>query len=289
MSLSKLTGFAYSQSLICFLLFTLTFSIFSFSQQSIVLGGRLRPRFPLESIDFRDELMKLGKEVHLWSVLPAGTLLPLQFLPIVRRKYLKLHRYLGRLLFLMLLVGNTCALGIAHHAFGGTLETRIWVYTLGVMVFFALLKSWIAIRQKKITEHRVWAIRTWGWTGCILTMRLFMYFLTRFVLSPHTRDFYTVTTCSTLYELYTTHSHPLSLISQNYPICENTLLGLSTHEIQIPVQLGYYPPERIAMTITMVFGTSGWLAMVLHMIGVEWWLHWSANESKKDAMKVKKL
>lgn len=119
-------------------------------------------------------------------------------------------------------------------------------------------------------------------------MRLFMYFLIRFVLSPHTRDFYAVTTCSTLHELYTTHSHPLSLISQNYPVCENTLLGLSTHEIYIPVQLGYYPPERIAMTITMVFGTSGWLAMVLHMVGVEWWLHWSANESKKYAMKVKK-
>ncbi|TEY32910.1 hypothetical protein BOTCAL_0706g00030 [Botryotinia calthae] len=79
MSLSKLTGFAYSQSLICFLLFTLTFSIFSFSQQSIFLEGRLRPRFPLESIDFRDELMKLGKEVHLWSVLHRKELQSIEF------------------------------------------------------------------------------------------------------------------------------------------------------------------------------------------------------------------
>ncbi|KAF7950674.1 uncharacterized protein EAE97_002226 [Botrytis byssoidea] len=288
MSLSKFTGFTYSKSLIYFLLFTVTFSVFSFSQQSFVLGGRLRPRFSLEFIDFRDQLMRLGKEIHLWSVLPAGTLLPLQFLPIVRRKYLNLHRFLGRALFFMLLVGNTCAFGIAHNSFGGTLETRIWVYTLGVMVFFALFKSWVAIRQKRIAEHRVWAIRTWGWSGSIFTMRVLMFFLARFILSPHTRDFYSVTTCSILHELYITHSHPLELITQNYPICENTLLGLSTHEVHIPVQLGYYPLERMTMTITMVFGTSGWLAMVLHMVAVEWWLNWSANESKKDAMKVKK-
>lgn len=122
----------------------------------------------------------------------------------------------------------------------------------------------------------------------IFTMRLFMFFLAQFILSPHTRDFYSVTTCSILHQLYIAHSHPLELISQNYPTCENTLLGLSTHEVHIPVQLGYYPPERMTMTIIMVFGTSGWLAMVLHMVAVEWWLHWSANESKKDAMKVKK-
>ncbi|KAF5867637.1 putative microtubule associated protein [Botrytis fragariae] len=130
MSLSKLIGFTYSKSLIYFLLFTVTFSIFSFSQQSFVLGGRFRPRFSLEFIDFRDQGMRLAKEVHLWSVLQG-------------------------------------AFGIAHNSFGGTLETRIWVYTLGVMVSFALLKSWVAIRQKRIAEHRVWAIRTWGWTGCV--------------------------------------------------------------------------------------------------------------------------
>ncbi|TGO38846.1 hypothetical protein BHYA_0066g00350 [Botrytis hyacinthi] len=156
------------------------------------------------------------------------------------------------------------------------------------MVFFSSFESWVAIRQKRIAEHRVWAIRAWGWTGCIFTMRVFMFFLARFILSPHTRDFYSVTTCSILHELYITHSHPLELITQNYPTCENTLLGLSTHEVHIPVQLGYYPPERMTMTIIMVFGTSGWLAMVLHMVAVEWWLHWSAKESKKDAMKVKK-
>ncbi|KAA8567311.1 hypothetical protein EYC84_010342 [Monilinia fructicola] len=115
-------------------------------------------------------------------------------------------------------ISSHCALGIAHNSFGGTLETRIWVYTLGTMVFFALFRSWTAIRQNKIVSHRIWAIRTWGWVGCIFTMRFLMFFLTKILLSSHTRDFYSVTTCSTIRELYITHSYPLTLISQNYPV-----------------------------------------------------------------------
>ncbi|KAF7868590.1 hypothetical protein EAF04_005121 [Stromatinia cepivora] len=290
MSLLKLTGFTYSRSLTYFVIFTLTFSIFSFSQQSFVFGGRLRPKSPEHVIIFGDGLMKLGMDVHLWSVLPAGTLLPLQFLPIVRRKYINLHRYTGRTLFPMLLLGNTCAFGIAHVSFGGTIETRIWIYTLGIMVFFALFKSWIAIRRKRIGEHRVWAIRTWGWAGCILTMRLLMIPLTTLILSPYTRTFYSLTTCSALHKLYTAHSYPLTHISQTYPMCENTLSGIEKQEIHIPIQMGYSPPECLVATLNLVFGTAGWCALVLHMLGVEGWLQWSggADVGKKMVVKVKK-
>lgn len=119
-------------------------------------------------------------------------------------------------------------------------------------------------------------------------MRFLMFFLTKILLSSHTRDFYSVTTCSTIRELYITHSYPLTLISQNYPVCESTLPGIPTNEIYIPVQLGHSPPERLAAMVNMTFGTAGWLALVLHMVGVEWWLNWSADEGRKNAQKVKK-
>lgn len=59
---------------------------------------------------FEGALNPSGLEINrnLIMNLAAGTLLPLQFLPIVRKKYIKFHRYTGRLLFLMLLLGNTC-------------------------------------------------------------------------------------------------------------------------------------------------------------------------------------
>lgn len=119
-------------------------------------------------------------------------------------------------------------------------------------------------------------------------MRFMMFIISKIILSPHTSNFYSVTTCSTLYDLYTTHSYPLELISQNYPACKNTLLGIETNEIYILVQIGRYPPERLAATVNMSFGTAGWLGMVLNMIGVELWLNWSANEGKRIAQKVKK-
>ena len=36
----------------------------------------------------------------------AGVLLPLQFLPVMRRRYIYLHKVSGRALFVLLLVGN---------------------------------------------------------------------------------------------------------------------------------------------------------------------------------------
>ncbi|APA06247.1 hypothetical protein SS1G_01261 [Sclerotinia sclerotiorum 1980 UF-70] len=289
MSLLKLSGFTYSRSLAYFIIFTITFSIFSFIQQSFVFGGRLRLKSPEEIIVFGEGLLKLGMDIHMWSVLPAGTLLPLQFLPIVRRKYMNLHRYAGRALFIMLIIGNTCAFGIGHVSFGGTLETRIWIYTLGVLEYFALFKSWIAIRRKKIEEHRIWAIRTWGWAGSILTMRLLMIPFMNIVLSPYTRTFYSLTTCSALHNLYTAHSYPLTNITQTYPMCENIISGVGDYQdIHIPIELGLFPPERLVASLNMVFGTAGWCSLVLHLLGVEAWLQWSGGaEGRKRVGKAK--
>ena len=36
----------------------------------------------------------------------AGILLPLQFLPVMRRKFMGLHRWAGRGLFVLLMIGN---------------------------------------------------------------------------------------------------------------------------------------------------------------------------------------
>lgn len=36
----------------------------------------------------------------------AGMILPLQFLPVMRRKYMYAHKLAGRLLFVLLMAGN---------------------------------------------------------------------------------------------------------------------------------------------------------------------------------------
>ena len=58
-------------------------------------------------------------------------------------------------------------MAVAHESFGGTLATRMGIYTLGLMVFYALPKSWLAARRGDFAAHRVWAIRTWGWAGSV--------------------------------------------------------------------------------------------------------------------------
>lgn len=52
-------------------------------------------------------------------ILAAGILMPVQFVPVVRRRYVRLHRYLGRLLLILLMFGNICkeSLGMINRCY----------------------------------------------------------------------------------------------------------------------------------------------------------------------------
>jgi hypothetical protein len=94
---------------------------------------------------FRQGLLRIGMTVHLWSVLrkkpflaprpcplaagfhmkanfrmfivAAGALMPLQFLPIIRRRYINFHRLNGRLLLFLLMIGNISKLNAVSYVF----------------------------------------------------------------------------------------------------------------------------------------------------------------------------
>ncbi|KAM3088515.1 hypothetical protein ACMFMG_000151 [Clarireedia jacksonii] len=161
-------GFTRPLSFTLFLLFPVVFAVFSFSQHSWLVTGRSSFSSPSETLVFtRGSWLGWAKLFHLWCVLPAGMLLPLQFVPALRKKYRAAHRWSGRILFLLLVAGNTAGMGISHASFGGTIETVIWIYTLGPMVFYSMWRAWRTAWKKDYQAHRVWTIRTWGWAGSV--------------------------------------------------------------------------------------------------------------------------
>jgi len=129
----KLTGFTKSSNLALFLLLPCTFALFNIANLQSLAKGRWvkwqNPQAPGEKIWFQEGTIRwIGMQIHMWSVVrkflfyqqpqknsqlivlqAAGILLPLQFLPIMRRKFLYAHKLVGRLLFTLLLFANISA------------------------------------------------------------------------------------------------------------------------------------------------------------------------------------
>jgi uncharacterized membrane protein len=110
----------------------------------------------------RSLLSEVGIRLHLLGVLPAGILACLQFVPIVRRKWILFHRVNGYVILLLILAGTVGALMIARHAVGGGLDVQSGTGFLALIVVVELGLAWWNIRKLQIDQHRAWMIRAWS-------------------------------------------------------------------------------------------------------------------------------
>jgi uncharacterized membrane protein len=98
---------------------------------------------------------------------------PFQFVPNIRRNFLKTHRNLGKVYVLACMVGGIAGFIIAYFATGG------WIASTGFMVMaatwlFFTAKAWTSIRQKDISAHQAWMIRSFSVTLAAVTLRLWI-------------------------------------------------------------------------------------------------------------------
>jgi hypothetical protein len=97
--------------------------------------------------------------VHLASGTVALLLAPLQYWLGVTRRWLPLHRRLGRSYLAAILVSSVAAVGLA-------LQNDVsWLYGLGLLLLAVAWlttsgMAWIAIRRRHIEQHREWMIRS---------------------------------------------------------------------------------------------------------------------------------
>ncbi|KAH8596763.1 hypothetical protein B0O99DRAFT_619887 [Bisporella sp. PMI_857] len=288
----KYTGFASPLTFLLFLSTVGVFAIFcTFNLFSSLPDGHpIKPNPPGPLYWFHRGVLKVAMQVHLWSVLPAGILLPLQFLPIMRRKYMRLHIFSGRLLLILLIIGNITALKMGSRSFGGSIETRVWIVFVASLSSFSLFKAWVSARSLNIDDHRAWIFRTWGVAGSIFTLRIFMT-LIAFSIHKFTSNIYTgITTCDELIFMYRSVRNSTSVASlyERFPGCMGQ--ELEGRKVMVHVNLSkWYPEERAAM-MNMVFGVSGWCALVANAVAVEWYLNSTrkGNERLRKASVVRK-
>lgn len=96
---------------------------------------------------------------------------PWQFWSTLRNRYRLLHRWIGRVYLLSILVASISALGLSRIAFGGAVG-RTGLGTLALVWLATGLMAYAAIRRGEIDEHREWMIRSYVVTFAFVTFRL---------------------------------------------------------------------------------------------------------------------
>jgi uncharacterized membrane protein len=117
---------------------------------------------------------------------------PLQFVSTQRARRPRLHRWIGRLVLASgTVIGVTALVMSPQMAIGGANETAATTL-FAILFLFAFGKAFLAIRRRKIAQHREWMIRAFAIGLAVAFVRPIVgaFFATRRIthLTPH--DFF---------------------------------------------------------------------------------------------------
>ncbi len=132
------------------------------------------PQRPGELVRF-DRRFAVNPLATLMHVLPGGLFLilaPLQFSSRIRSRYIRFHRWSGRLLVLTAVVSALAGLyfGLLM-PYGGMGELTATLF-FGGLFLVAVIRGFLAIRRREVPRHREWMIRAFAIGIGISTVRI---------------------------------------------------------------------------------------------------------------------
>ena len=123
------------------------------------------------------QLHTLGIVGHIAGSMVAAVVGVVQLLPQLRRpRFLRFHRWLGRVYLAGVLVGSIFGFYMAWFSFGG-LTTHLGFATLAGWWFATGLVAYRHIRAGDVRAHRRWMIRNYAMTFAAVTLRLWLVVL----------------------------------------------------------------------------------------------------------------
>ncbi|KAF1914595.1 hypothetical protein BDU57DRAFT_588860 [Ampelomyces quisqualis] len=186
------------------------------------------------------------------------------------------HRISGYAALLTYTISLVGALMIARHAFGGGLDIQAWIGFVGIGVLACFIVSYINIKRLQIEQHRAWMLRGWFYAGSIITTRIIMILVT--IIISKTREYYTVWSFAKIE--FTLPSSSMLLLQ--YPTCSSYVNGSNPAQVApVLAKLDGDTGVNAGAALNLSFGTGLWLAVVLHAIGVEIYLHLTPREAER--------
>lgn len=112
---------------------------------------------------------------HLSGGILALLIGPFQFWANFRNKYLKLHRNLGKVYLISILIASLCSTYMAWNT--AIMVHWAWAFSLQGLAFVWLISSFMAyrsIRRKQIENHKEWMVRSYVVTTGFVSFRWIM-------------------------------------------------------------------------------------------------------------------
>ncbi|KAI6377329.1 hypothetical protein MCOR25_002584 [Pyricularia grisea] len=269
-------GFSKGYNFILFFIFGGALMGFSLARMPYLdYWGTFKPAKRNEKYYFQGDHVQAGMMLHLFTVLPASFLVCFQFVPAIRHRAMLLHRVNGYLIILLSLASTVGAFMIARVAAGGTVDTQTATGFLGIVFVGALAMSYYNVKRLQIEQHRAWMLRAWAYAGSIVTMRLIFVAM---IFINSARGYSTVRECSQIdYEMYGDRDRVLGL----FPSCERFYSGEDEHAVAVVDADMGGNAATVGSALVLSFGAALWLAVAIHMIGVEIYLMLTPAEHER--------
>ncbi|KAH8698995.1 hypothetical protein BGW36DRAFT_340345 [Talaromyces proteolyticus] len=224
---------------------------------------------------FRDGTLHIGFMLHLATMLPAGLLMILQFVPRIRYRFMLFHRLNGYVVIILALIGNVTAMIIARHAFGGDMGSQTCTGFLALASTVAMMLAWWNIRCLQIDLHRAWMLRAMFWMGSIVSTRVIMPLMS--IIQTALGGYFVAWPCDEIRFILADRE---DLMMSQFPQCLMPN-GTTSGWVAVEGDLDFSNPVGLGAIFNSNFGAALWLALILHMIGVEIYLAMTPIESER--------
>ncbi len=162
---------------------------------------------------------------------------------------------------------------IARHSFGGGFETQVLVGLLAIATTSSTFLAYYNIKRLQIDQHRAWMLRTWFYAGSIITLRIIMIIST--LVITQAGGFYQGRPCKEI--AFTLDDD--KTFANSYPQC---FVANGSTDGWVAVKADFAGNvAQIGTSLGVTFGTAGWLALVMHAVGVEIYLKLTPRESNR--------
>lgn len=113
----------------------------------------------------------IGIQSHILFGLLALIFGPLQFSEKIRKNNISLHKKLGYVYGVGVIFSAIAGLYMAHFAYGGLVSTLGFSF-LSVFWLISIIVSIYFILNKKLNQHKEWALRSYALTFSAVTLRI---------------------------------------------------------------------------------------------------------------------
>ena len=111
--------------------------------------------------------------VHVAGSVTALALGAWQFVPVLRRPTIGVHRWVGRTYVVSCLIGGVAGVVLAFGTRAGPVA-GLGFGLLGVLWIAVNILGWRAAMRKAFADHRRWMIRSWALTLAAVTLRIYL-------------------------------------------------------------------------------------------------------------------